>query len=132
MRSKGKSVARKAELAGLRTSNSIHCAISFAWWVPPSSRRADDQVRLEHNGFGLGPEFGAERCERNTGSFLANALTVLVDAGKRNAQRVVVVKVPATDERNVLRDPQALIQREIHCTHRERMINHRQMTPNLS
>ena len=32
------------------------------------------------------------------------------------------MKVPATDERNVLRDPQALIQREIHCTHRERII----------
>jgi hypothetical protein len=36
------SVARKTELAALRTYNSIHCAISFAWWVPPPSGRADD------------------------------------------------------------------------------------------
>jgi hypothetical protein len=103
-------------------SNSIHCAILFPWRVPPSSRRADDQVRLEHNGFGLGPEFGAERCEREASGFLADSLAMLIDAGQGNAKRVVVVKVPATDERKVLRDPQALIQREVHCTHCERII----------
>ena len=47
---------------------------------------------------------------------------MLVDAGEWNAQRIVVVKIAATNQRDVVGNAQTVIERIIHGAHRERIV----------
>src|SRR5207248_10847566 len=55
-------------------------------------------------------------------SFLTELPAVLVDARERNTKRVVVVKIPAANDCNVLRDAYSLVESIIHNPHSQRVI----------
>ena len=63
-----------------------------------------------------------QNCEREARRLLPNLPAVLIDTRKWNPQRIVIVKVPATDHRKVLWDAYALIQRVIHGAHRQGIV----------
>jgi hypothetical protein len=47
---------------------------------------------------------------------------MLVNAGKWNAERIVIVKIPAANDRDVFWDAYSVIKRVIHSAHRQRVI----------
>jgi hypothetical protein len=51
-----------------------------------------------------------------------DSAAVLIDTRKWNAERVVVVKVPATDDGDVLGNSKSVVQRVVHRAHGQRII----------
>jgi hypothetical protein len=63
-----------------------------------------------------------QNSKRNLSGFLPNSPAVLIDAGQRNAQSIVVVKIAAANDCNVFWDAYSLIQCVIDCAHRQWVI----------
>ena len=70
-----------------------------------SRGRADDQLWLQNDLFNAGRHLGREYRQRNPRGFLANSMAALIDTRKRHPESVVVVKVAATDQGNVIGNP---------------------------
>ena len=85
-------------------------------------RSAHDQFWLQHDFFRLGWYFRVQNGKGNSGGFLADAAAVLIDAGEWNAKRIVVMKISAANNGDVFRNLYSLIERIIHGSHRQWII----------
>ena len=79
-----------------------------------AARRCVDR-RTTKSGFstilsGAGRRFCVQNPERDPGSFLADFAAVLVDAGEGNTQGIVIVKISAPNNGDVLRNPNSRVQ----------------------
>jgi len=91
-------------------------SLSFAAWI--SSRLAP----AEQNSLRLRRQLGIQGVEHESGSLCPNPATMLVDAGQRYPQRIVIVKVAASDDGNIVWHPEALIHCLVDGSHCHRII----------
>ena len=88
----------------------------------PLRRSPRDEFRLQDYTFKFWRHFGIQNPQRYSRSFLPDPPAMLIDAGERNAKRVVIMKVPAAYKSKIFRDAYSFIERIVHCPHGERIV----------
>ena len=88
----------------------------------PLCRFARNQLGLQHQSLWFWGHFRIQNAQRYSGSFFSDFPAVLIDAGEWDTKRVIVVEISATHDRQILWNPNSVIQCIVHGAHCQRII----------
>ena len=83
---------------------------------------SNDQFWLQYHRFRGWWHLGAENPEGNARGRFTDASAVLIDAGKTDSQRIVIVQVAAANDRHIFRNPHSVFDGIVHRTGRQRIV----------